>query len=84
MKSRRPARPPGLIEQYKRRLFVDEELWAGKIGRAVEAHPGGISAEVLAQETGLDQVQIERADTWNNVRFMRQRGRRGGGPGPAE
>lgn len=62
-----------LVEQYKRRPFVVEELWPGKIGRVRETHPDGISAEVLAEETGLDPDQIERAVAWNNEPFRRRR-----------
>ncbi|MFF7656772.1 hypothetical protein ACFZCY_44460 [Streptomyces sp. NPDC007983] len=48
-----------LVEQYEQRPFVDAELWAGKIGRAIEDHGGKISPEVLAEDTGLAQDQIE-------------------------
>ncbi|MFC4517982.1 hypothetical protein [Streptomyces ehimensis] len=40
---------------------MDEELWAGKIARAMDPHAGRISTEELMAETGLDQDRIERA-----------------------
>ncbi|MFB9573690.1 hypothetical protein [Streptomyces yanii] len=30
-----------LIEQYQARPFVEPELWAGKVGRALLQHPEG-------------------------------------------
>ena len=50
-----------LIEQYKRRPFIDAELWVGQIGRAIRHHPQGISADELAEETGLNPAQIDSA-----------------------
>ena len=61
-----------LREQYRRRPFVDEELWAGKIVRAVRAHPG-ISAEELTEETGLAPDRIERAVAWQNAQSLEWR-----------
>ncbi|MFJ5220172.1 hypothetical protein ACIP98_36470 [Streptomyces sp. NPDC088354] len=48
-----------LVAQYKHRPFIDAELWAGKISRAIEAHGGKVSPEELAEETGLTEEQIE-------------------------
>ncbi|NUK86153.1 hypothetical protein [Streptomyces lunaelactis] len=39
-----------LVEQHKRRPFVDAELWAGKIARVKDQHPDGRSAEALTSE----------------------------------
>ncbi|MCZ4103785.1 hypothetical protein, partial [Streptomyces sp. H39-C1] len=61
-----------LVEQYEQRPFVPEELWTGKIGRALVTHPDGIRAQELAEETGLDLNQIERAVKWNNRRVRRR------------
>lgn len=60
-----------LVEQYKHRPFIDAELWAGKIYRAMEEHPDGISSEALAEETGLDQAQIELGVLWQNMGALR-------------
>ncbi|MGI5532461.1 hypothetical protein ACQEVX_35370 [Streptomyces syringium] len=72
----------GLVEQYKHRPFVDEELWAGKIARAMDQHDGRISTEELMATTGLDQDQIERAVQWQNLEFLRWRHQFGHGEGP--
>ncbi|MDF3291533.1 hypothetical protein [Streptomyces silvisoli] len=60
-----------LVEVYKQRPFVDAELWAGKIGRAVEAHRGRISPEELAEETGLTEAQIELEVLWQSLDALR-------------
>ncbi|WP_433860093.1 hypothetical protein [Streptomyces kronopolitis] len=72
-----------LVEQYKQRPFVDAELWAGKIARAIEAHGGRISSEELAEETGLAQDQIEIGVLWQNLGALRWHQRFGKGEGPA-
>ncbi|MGW1617426.1 hypothetical protein ACWCQZ_50820 [Streptomyces sp. NPDC002285] len=59
-----------LTEQYKHRPFVDAELWQGKIARAIQHHPDGISPETLAEETGLNLQQIEAGVTWRTIDFQ--------------
>ncbi|MGW3956036.1 hypothetical protein ACWEKM_35185 [Streptomyces sp. NPDC004752] len=71
-----------LVEQYKQRPFVDAELWAGKIGRAIEAHGGRISPEELAEETGLTEGEIELGVLWQNLGAHRWHQRFGKGDGP--
>ncbi|MEJ8654723.1 hypothetical protein WKI65_43495 [Streptomyces sp. MS1.AVA.3] len=71
-----------LVDQYKQRPFVDAELWAGKIDRAVEAHGGKISPEVLAEETRLTHSQIELGVLWQNLGALRWHQRFGKGDGP--
>ncbi|MFD7161744.1 hypothetical protein ACFV9C_44665 [Kribbella sp. NPDC059898] len=59
-----------LTQQYTARLFVDEELWIGKIGRALEQSPTGrLQPDQLAIATGLTVEQIERAAAWHNARL---------------
>ncbi|MFG3408958.1 hypothetical protein [Streptomyces sp. NPDC048142] len=73
-----------LIKQYKRRPFVDAELWAGKIARALQKYEGRISEEDLAAETGLAPNQIEAAATWQNIEVLRWREQFGkDGPDPS-
>ncbi|WP_199272891.1 hypothetical protein [Streptomyces broussonetiae] len=62
-----------LVDVYRQRPFVDAELWAGKIGRAIEAHRGRISPEELAKETGLTQEQIELGESWQSQDALRWR-----------
>ena len=57
-----------LQERYRQRPFVNEELWAGKIGRATQDHPFGISEKELVEATGLNLLQIERAVAWQRER----------------
>jgi len=67
-----------LVERYGARPFVDEELWAGKILRAVAGNPGKyIDDPFLAKETGLTVAQIHAAITWHNERARAVRERRG-------
>ncbi|MFE6686042.1 hypothetical protein ACFVFQ_06130 [Streptomyces sp. NPDC057743] len=60
-----------LVEQYEHCPFADAELRAGKIGRAMQQHPEGISEEDLVKETGLDLGQIEAGIMWQNAEFVR-------------
>ena len=71
-----------LVEQYKRRPFVDAELWVGKIDRVMQQHPEGISEEDLAEATGLDLGQIEAGVMWKNLEFLRWRRQFGETDGP--
>ncbi|WBO68882.1 hypothetical protein [Streptomyces camelliae] len=61
-----------LVDVYEQRPFVDAKLWAGKIGRAIEAHRGRISPEELAEETGLIELGMSwqelDARRWSEVR----------------
>ncbi|MGV9566026.1 hypothetical protein [Streptomyces sp. NPDC003480] len=60
-----------LVEQYKRRPFVDAELRAGKIARVLRQHPEGVSEEGLARESGLTHEQIQRGVMWQNTEAQR-------------
>ncbi|WP_330319010.1 hypothetical protein [Streptomyces platensis] len=60
-----------LQQQYRQRLFVKEELWAGKIARALRTQPGLNEGE-LADVAGLNYIQIERSLTWESERFLRE------------
>ncbi|MGW8375055.1 hypothetical protein [Streptomyces sp. ODS28] len=70
-----------LREEYRRRPFLDEELFAGKITRALRAHPQGLSRRRLARLTGLRPAEIERAMAWKNARIRRWREQYGEGWG---
>ncbi|MER5438170.1 hypothetical protein [Streptomyces sp. NPDC002790] len=66
-----------LDEQYRQRPFVGEELWAGRIVRVMDGHPGGeLSRGQLAYPAGLLPGQIAMAVAWFNARA---RERFGGG-----
>ncbi|OEJ21400.1 hypothetical protein AS594_38130 [Streptomyces agglomeratus] len=56
-----------LIEQVKRRPFLDDELWAGKIARVLQQHPGVVSAKELAEKTGLSQAQVRVGVKWQKL-----------------
>ncbi|MEV6793442.1 hypothetical protein AB0M87_15880 [Streptomyces sp. NPDC051320] len=60
-----------LRDQYRRRPFIEEELWAGKISRALDQHPDGLTAEELGRTTGLMLPDIRSAMAWHN-RWMHQ------------
>ncbi|MGV9253847.1 hypothetical protein [Streptomyces sp. NPDC003697] len=55
-----------LREVYGRRPFVQEELWAGKITRALTSGPSALTVEQLACRTGLHEPQLRRAVAWHN------------------
>uniref|UniRef100_UPI003F497425 hypothetical protein n=1 Tax=Amycolatopsis sp. CA-151526 TaxID=3239921 RepID=UPI003F497425 len=57
------------IAEQCRRRFVDAELWAGKILRAVTDNPGKyIDDALLSELTGLTVEQIHAGITWHNER----------------
>ncbi|MEU6807806.1 hypothetical protein ABZ920_02055 [Streptomyces sp. NPDC046831] len=60
-----------LRELYRRRPFVQEELWAGKITRALTSGAPALTVEQLACRTGLHEPQLRRAVAWHN-RHRRQ------------
>ncbi|WP_411138521.1 hypothetical protein [Streptomyces sp. C10] len=60
-----------LQQQYRERPFVREELWAGKIARALRNQPD-LDEEELADVTGLHFIQIERSLTWGRECFLRE------------
>ncbi|MFJ7149136.1 hypothetical protein ACIQVT_13180 [Streptomyces sp. NPDC100445] len=65
-----------LREEYRRRPFVEEELWAAKIARVLGSGPPALGILELACRTGLHESEIRRALAWHNRR-------RQGGDGPA-
>ncbi|MCZ4124815.1 hypothetical protein [Streptomyces sp. H39-S7] len=67
-----PEHLGALRDEYSRRPFVPEELWAGKISRALQGRPGNlIGPEVLAAATGLSVEEIDRAVIWKMERIRR-------------
>ncbi|WP_326615785.1 hypothetical protein OG863_00920 [Streptomyces decoyicus] len=60
-----------LQQQYRTRPFVKEELWAGKVARALRTQPN-LDEDELADVTGLNYIQIERSLTWESERFLRE------------
>lgn len=61
-----------LIDQYTRRPFLDAELRAGKVARALWQHPKGTSEEELVRETGRTADQIQRAAMRQNAEAQRR------------
>lgn len=66
-----------LQQHYRLRPFVNEELRAGKITRALRTQPG-LDEEELAQVTGLNFLQIEHTLTWESERFLEEQAPRVG------
>ncbi|MGW2919319.1 hypothetical protein ACWDBF_15840 [Streptomyces angustmyceticus] len=58
-----------LQRQYRQRPYVREELWAGKVARALRSQPE-LDEDELAEVTGLNFIQIERTLTWESERFL--------------
>ncbi|MFF9127082.1 hypothetical protein ACF09J_28020 [Streptomyces sp. NPDC014889] len=59
-------------EEYRRRDFVPEELWAAKIDRALGTGGQVTTLEELGRRTGLHEPEIRRAVAWHNARRRRQ------------
>ncbi|MFG3104919.1 hypothetical protein ACGFZL_30980 [Streptomyces sp. NPDC048182] len=59
-------------EGYRYRPYVEEELWAAKLTRALTAGPPALSVEQLARRTGLLDAQIRAAIAWHNQRLREQ------------
>jgi hypothetical protein len=53
-------------EIYRRRPFVQEELWAAKITRALTGGASVLTFVELECRTGLHEPEIRRAIAWHN------------------
>ncbi|WP_460066649.1 hypothetical protein [Streptomyces sp. YKOK-I1] len=53
-----------LVKRFIQRPFIREELWAGKLERALSAHPGGMKPPELLAETGLTEAQMSSGFQW--------------------
>ena len=60
---------------YAHRPFVDEELWAAKLTRALTTGPTALSMDQLGCRTGLQEPQIRAAIAWHNERMREQQQR---------
>jgi hypothetical protein len=66
------AHVEAIRELYERRPFVEEELWAAKINRALTTGPPTLTLEQLGRRTGLDERRIRRAIVWHNERMQKR------------
>ncbi|MCZ4121004.1 hypothetical protein [Streptomyces sp. H39-S7] len=57
-----------LLEKYRGRPFVEEELWSWQIVRALSAAPDDMTVDELGPVTGLTAPQIHRALAWRDER----------------
>ncbi|MFA3879473.1 hypothetical protein ABS735_38530 [Streptomyces sp. MMCC 100] len=57
-----------LRKEYRRRPFVQEELWAAKIGQVLTDGAPTLTLVQLACRTGLHESEIRRAVAWHNWR----------------
>lgn len=62
-----------LREDYRRRPFVEEELWAAKVTQALSAGPPALTVAEVARRTGLHEPEIHRAVLWHNRRLREAR-----------
>lgn len=69
-----------LHANYAARPWIDEELWAGKIHRALEAAGGELKPDRLSAATGLTDEQLQRAAAWENQRIAKRSTERPDGP----
>ncbi|MFF9058901.1 hypothetical protein ACF09K_09395 [Streptomyces sp. NPDC014882] len=51
-------------ERFLRRPFVPEELWAGKLKRALAASPEGMKPPELLERSGLTEAQMGAGFRW--------------------
>ena len=62
----------GEIQQhYRRRPFVKQELWAGKIARALTSQPD-LDEQALVEATGLNLIQIQNSLVWESERSLQE------------
>ncbi|MEW2296309.1 hypothetical protein ABZ719_27060 [Streptomyces sp. NPDC006743] len=54
-------------ERYRHRPFVQEELWAAKIDRALSGGTPVLTMGQLGCRTGLHAPEIRRAIAWHNA-----------------
>ncbi|MFF2078630.1 hypothetical protein ACFVXG_28260 [Kitasatospora sp. NPDC058162] len=67
-----------LIAQYRKRPFVPEELWAGKICRALAECDGEpVPLSTVAELSGLSVQQAAQGVEWHNARAREWRARYG-------
>ncbi|MGW7268290.1 hypothetical protein [Streptomyces sp. NPDC054842] len=58
-----------MYEEYQRRPFIEEQLWEIRLTQGMRTidlrqWPDGVTAEALAQASGLTPEQVERAVMW--------------------
>ncbi|QNA75390.1 hypothetical protein C8250_028995 [Streptomyces sp. So13.3] len=56
-----------LQEEYRQRPFIDEELWAWQIARALITAPQDTTLDQLADTTGLRAAEIQQAMSWHRT-----------------
>lgn len=61
-----------LHADYDARPWIDEELWAGKIHRALEAAGEGLKPDRLSAATDLTDEQLQRAVAWHNEQIAKR------------
>ncbi|MGA5820300.1 hypothetical protein ACPC54_20835 [Kitasatospora sp. NPDC094028] len=67
-----------LIEQYRRRPFIPEEQWAGKVCRVLaEYDDEPVPLSEVAELSGLSVQQAEQGVAWHNARAREWRARYG-------
>ncbi|QNA75382.1 hypothetical protein C8250_028955 [Streptomyces sp. So13.3] len=59
-----------LQEEYRQRPFINEELWAWQIVRALTGVATGATVDLIAFATGLIVPQIHRAIAWRNEQLL--------------
>ncbi|MFB7908308.1 hypothetical protein ACFC1T_17910 [Kitasatospora sp. NPDC056076] len=67
-----------LVEQYRARPFVAEELWAAKVRRAVAEVAPPVPLSLLAKLSGISEQEALRGIYWHNARAREWRARYGG------
>lgn len=57
-----------LVDEYRHRPYAVDELWAGKVCRALEENGGSLSLPAIAAASRLSEAQVERGVDWHNAR----------------
>lgn len=68
-----------LIEQYRRRPFVQEEQWAGKVCRTLAEYDDDapVPLRLVAALSGLSEEQAQQGVEWHNAKAREWRARYG-------
>ncbi|MGW6918184.1 hypothetical protein ACWGB8_30875 [Kitasatospora sp. NPDC054939] len=70
-----------LVEQYRRRPFVPEEQWAGKVCRALARYDEPVPLGIVAALSGLSEQQAQLGVDWHNARARAWQAEFGDGAG---
>ncbi|MFF2747782.1 hypothetical protein ACFVVA_19805 [Kitasatospora sp. NPDC058048] len=66
-----------LIDRYRRRPFIPEEQWAGKVCRTLAGREGPVPLGLVARLSGLSVQEAVQGVEWHNARAREWRAQYG-------